>query len=40
MSVGMGLEIMRHRVRMLGGLVDIRRARTGGTRVLCVVPPS
>jgi len=38
-SVGMGLEIMRHRVRMLGGLVDIRRARTGGTRVLCVVPP-
>jgi signal transduction histidine kinase len=39
-SVGMGLEIMRHRVRMLGGLVDIRRARTGGTRVLCVVPPA
>jgi len=38
--VGMGLEIMRHRVRMLGGLVDIRRARTGGTRVLCVVPPA
>jgi signal transduction histidine kinase len=38
-NVGMGLEIMRHRVRMLGGLVDIRRARTGGTRVLCVVPP-
>jgi signal transduction histidine kinase len=39
-SVGMGLEIMRHRVRMLGGLVDIRRVRTGGTRVLCVVPPA
>jgi signal transduction histidine kinase len=38
-TVGMGLEIMRHRVRMLGGLVDIRRARTGGTRVFCVVPP-
>jgi signal transduction histidine kinase len=39
-SVGMGLELMRHRVRVLGGLVDIRRARTGGTRVLCVVSPS
>jgi signal transduction histidine kinase len=37
-SLGMGLEIMRHRVRMLGGLVDIRRAKTAGTRVLCVVP--
>jgi signal transduction histidine kinase len=39
-NVGMGLEIMRHRVRMLGGLVDIRRARSGGTRIFCVVPPA
>jgi len=39
-NVGMGLEIMRHRVRTLGGLVDIRGARNGGTRVLCVVPPA
>jgi signal transduction histidine kinase len=37
-SAGMGLRIMRYRARMLGGLVDIQRARSGGTRILCVVP--
>jgi signal transduction histidine kinase len=37
-SAGMGLRIMRYRARMLGGLVDIQRARSGGARVLCVVP--
>jgi signal transduction histidine kinase len=39
-SVGMGLQIMRHRVRLLGGLVDIGRAGSGGMRVHCVVPPA
>jgi signal transduction histidine kinase len=37
-NTGMGLQIMRDRARMLGGLFDVRRARRGGTRVLCVVP--
>ncbi len=37
-STGMGLQIMQDRARMLGGLFDVRRARRGGTRVLCVVP--
>lgn len=37
---GMGLQIMRHRARSLGGLIDIRRGRSGGARVLCVVPPA
>jgi signal transduction histidine kinase len=35
---GMGLEIMRHRARMLGGLVEVQPLRKGGTRVRCVVP--
>ena len=37
---GKGLQIMRHRARMVGGLVDVRPARSGGTRVRCVVPRS
>ncbi len=39
-SAGMGLQIMRYRARMLGGLVDIQPVRSGGTRVRCVVPRS
>lgn len=37
---GMGLQIMRYRARMLGGLVEIQPVRSGGTRVRCVVPRS
>jgi signal transduction histidine kinase len=37
-SEGMGLQIMRYRTRMLGGLVDMRRMRRGGTRLRCVMP--
>jgi len=39
-SQGMGLQIMRYRARLLGGLVDIRRLPKGGTQVRCVVPRS
>jgi PAS domain S-box-containing protein len=35
---GMGLEIMRYRTRMLGGLLDVRRMPGGGTRLRCVMP--
>ena len=35
---GMGLQIMRYRASMLGGLIDIQAVRSGGTRVRCVVP--
>lgn len=37
---GMGLEIMRYRTRMLGGLLDIRPLPRGGTRLRCVMPRS
>jgi two-component system sensor kinase FixL len=33
---GMGLKIMRYRARMIGGTIEIRRRRVGGTRVKCV----
>jgi PAS domain S-box-containing protein len=37
-SEGMGLAIMRHRTRLLGGLLDVQRMPAGGTRLRCVVP--
>lgn len=35
---GMGLQIMHHRARMLGGLIDIQPSKPGGTLVTAVVP--
>jgi signal transduction histidine kinase len=37
-SEGMGLQIMRYRTRMLGGLLAVERIRRGGTRLRCVMP--
>lgn len=37
-SRGMGLHIMRYRARILGGLLEVKPARSHGTQVLCVVP--
>jgi len=39
-SRGMGLKIMRYRARMIGGTIEIRRRRAGGTRVKCACPIS
>jgi PAS domain S-box-containing protein len=35
-SRGMGLKIMRYRARMIGGTIEIRPRRPGGTRIRCV----
>jgi signal transduction histidine kinase len=35
---GMGLQIMRYRTRMLGGILDVQPMPRGGTRVRCVIP--
>jgi PAS domain S-box-containing protein len=35
---GMGLRIMRYRAGMIGGVLAIQQATTGGTIVLCTVP--
>jgi signal transduction histidine kinase len=32
---GMGLEVMRHRAEMIGGILEIRRRPNGGTQVVC-----
>lgn len=37
-GAGMGLQIMRYRTRMLGGLLDIQPREGGGTRLRCVMP--
>jgi nitrate/nitrite-specific signal transduction histidine kinase len=34
----MGLQIMHHRARVLGGLIDIQRSKLGGMQVTAVVP--
>lgn len=35
---GIGLQIMRYRARLLGGLLDVRRSSSGGTIVRSVLP--
>lgn len=35
---GIGLQIMRYRARLLGGLLDVGKNGRGGTRVKCIVP--
>jgi PAS domain S-box-containing protein len=35
---GLGLRIMRHRARLIGGSLSVRTARRGGTIVTCRVP--
>lgn len=35
---GMGLQIMRHRARMLGGTFELRRGKLGGAVVSCSCP--
>jgi signal transduction histidine kinase len=35
---GIGLQIMRYRARLLGGLLDVRRSSGGGTIVRSVLP--
>lgn len=37
-SEGMGLQIMRYRTQMLGGLIDVHPNPKGGTRLRCVMP--
>ena len=37
-GTGMGLQIMNHRVDIIGGSLDIRKAAEGGTIVTCTFP--
>lgn len=37
---GVGIRIMTDRAKVLGGTLEVRSRREGGTEVLCVVPPS
>jgi signal transduction histidine kinase len=37
-ACGIGLQIMRYRARLLGGLLDVRRSSGGGTIVRSVLP--
>ena len=37
-GTGMGLQIMHHRVDMIGGSLDIRKTATGGAIVTCRFP--
>ena len=34
-TAGLGIRIMRHRAEMIGGALDVNRAREGGTLVVC-----
>jgi PAS domain S-box-containing protein len=35
---GMGLRVMQHRARMIGGAIRMRQSKSGGVAVLCSVP--
>ncbi len=35
---GMGMQIMHHRTRVLGGLIDLQRSKWGGIQLTAVVP--
>ena len=37
-SKGLGLRIMDHRARLLGGSLLVRKSQQGGTAVLCSIP--
>ncbi len=37
---GMGLNIMRHRARLIGGILEIKSNETGGTSIICCLPTS
>lgn len=39
-SNGLGLEIMRHRARLIGATLLVRKAEGGGTLVQCRIPPA
>ena len=36
-GIGMGLRIMEHRCSIVGGELQIKRRRGGGTRIRCVI---
>lgn len=37
---GVGLQIMRYRAQLLGGVLALKAMRKGGTRLRCIVPRS
>ena len=37
-NLGMGLQIMNHRARMIGGSLEVRRCNQNGTIVTCLFP--
>jgi signal transduction histidine kinase len=37
---GIGLRVMRHRAKLIGGAVEISLAPAGGTRITCYIPSS
>lgn len=39
-EAGMGLRIMHHRARIIGGSLDVRRRPDGGTVITCTLPPA
>jgi len=36
--ISMGLDIMRHRAKLIGGSFDIKKRKTAGTEVICCIP--